>query len=545
MTDVPGYLEKIAQGKFEEAYQINLEDNVLPGVLGRICVRPCQKECRHNWSDINGTVEICHLKRSAADRTTGQTAPPASWFAATGKRVAVVGGGPAGLAAARELRRYGHEVTIYEKEPQLGGMLVDGIPRFRLPLNVIEQEIALITGTGIGVVTGKVVDRDAMTGLLADHDAVVVATGTVKPNTIEIPGLSSEHFCTGLEFLKQYNQGGIEHLQGDVVIIGGGFTAVDSARSCARTARKLLGQNGAVTVVYRRSEHYMAADLIELEEMERENIRIMTLLSPVAVTLDEGALSSVRFRKNYLGKGSTEGKPEIIPVEGSDFDIACSHLIVAIGQQQDWSLLPEGVQLTEKYRTSDARIYTAGDFQNGSLDVIHSIADGKEAAAAIDTYLMGAPRREKVLLVESAHDNGETGRYRQHDLQEPPPMQQLDLERRIPSNPEVELGFTDQQTGIHATRCYLCHYKFEIDQDICIHCNWCIDVSPRNCIHQISHFDKDANGAIVAAHPADSVEQATFVWIDNKNCIRCGKCLRVCPTKAISMKKTKLVHCPA
>jgi ferredoxin-nitrite reductase len=158
-TNVPDYIEKIAQGKHEDAYRINLEDNVLPGVLGRICVRPCQAECRHNWTDINGTVEICHLKRSAADRTAVKGAPLAPWFPDTGHRVAVIGGGPAGLAAARELRRFGHGVTIFDKEPQLGGMLVDGIPRFRLPLPVIQEEIDLITGAGIEVRTGTQITR--------------------------------------------------------------------------------------------------------------------------------------------------------------------------------------------------------------------------------------------------------------------------------------------------------------------------------------------------------------------------------------------------
>ena len=544
-TNVPGYIEKIAQGDHEAAYQINLEDNVLPGVLGRLCVRPCQKQCRHTWTDINGTVEICHLKRSAADRTAAKGSPLAPWFPDTGHRVAVIGGGPAGLAAARELRRFGHGVTIFDKEPQLGGMLVDGIPRFRLPLPVIQEEISLITGSGIEVQTGTPVDRKRLAAIAAEYQAVVLATGTVNPNLVDIEGLTPDLVTTGLVFMKNYNHGAIAHLDGDVVIIGGGFTAVDSARSCARTARQLLGNNGKVTIVYRRNEQHMAADLSEFEEMARENITVLTLLSPVSVTVILGKLEAIRLRKNYLGKGSTAGKPEIIPVEGSDFDLNCNHLILAIGQQQDWSLLPEGVTLTEKFRTTDPGIFTAGDFQSGSLDVIHAIADGKEVAAVIDTVLMGQSRREQKLLIEPAHDNGETGRYRQHDLQDSLPMRSLELPLRIPSDPEVSMGFNDEETRVHATRCYLCHYKFEIDQNKCIHCNWCLDVSPRKCIHQVSHFDTDEHGVIQKAHPAESAADATFIWIDNKNCIRCGKCLRVCPTRAISMRKTTLVSCPA
>lgn len=542
LTNVPAYIEKISQGKYDEAYAINLEDNVLPGVLGRICARPCQKECRHNWTDINGAVEICYLKRSAADRIEMKSESPKPYFEDTKQRVAIIGGGPAGLACARELKRYGHQVTLFEKEKQLGGMLVDGIPRFRLPENIIHQEISQIVETGIEVRTGQYIDTNKLAQLLSEFSAVVVSTGTVKANSLEIKGLEEKDAYSGLDFMKSYNRGEIQKLSGDVVIIGGGFTAVDSARACARTAKKLLGNRGDVTIVYRRTERFMAADYEELEEMERENIKILTLLSPVSVTKKKDQLESITLQKNYLGQTEKNGKPEIIPVEDGLLTLTCKHLIVAIGQKQDFSILPQGITRTQKFETSHPKLFTAGDFANGSLDVIHSIADGKEVSARIDTYMMGYKRLVKKIKIEKAHANGESGRQRQHDLQMPLPMQNLELKKRVFENKEVALGFDEKETDLHATRCYYCHYKFQIDQDKCIHCNWCIDVAPRNCIHKISHFDKDDEGIITKAYPAENDEETTFIWINSKDCIRCGKCLRVCPVQAIEMKKTTIVQ---
>lgn len=538
-TDIPGYIEKISQGKHDEAYLINLEDNVMPGVLGRICVRPCQTKCRHNWTDINGSVEICSLKRSAADRKTTKDFMPAPYFTATGKSVAVIGGGPAGLAAARELKRYGHDVTIFEKETYLGGMLVDGIPRYRLPIDIIEEEVDRIIDSGILVKT-ECVDQERLTQISKEFDAVVVATGTTLSNSLQLEGIAESEIYTGLDFMKSYNHKEIKRLSGDIVIIGGGFTAVDSARSCARAARKLKGAEGNITIVYRRSLEYMAADQKELDEMDEESVQIRTLLTPVRAIKENGKLTAVVFQKNYLKSNPNTSKPDILPVEDGFVTIACSHLIIAIGQKADISILPENVTLAADYRTTAPNIFTIGDFFTGSLDVIHSIADGKNVSEQIDTFLMGKARRVKGVTISKAHENGENNRRRAHDVQRPLAMHTIPVVKRAVNNKEVQKGFDDLQTDLHANRCYFCHYKFQIDQDMCIHCNWCIDVTPRNCIKKVSEFTYDKNGEVTSVKEATSDDDATFIWIDSEQCIRCGKCLRTCPTKAIKMIKSTI-----
>ncbi len=542
-TNVPGYIEKIAQGRYDEAYAINLEDNVMPGVLGRICVKPCQDKCRHNWTDINGAVEICYLKRSAADRIQYDVQLPKPYFEPTGRKVAVIGGGPAGLAAARELKRYGHHVALFEKNDYLGGMLVDGIPRYRLPEQVIDVEIKQIIDSGIEVQTGKSIDQEALGKLIEEYDNIVVATGTVLSNNLKLDGIEPDEVPSGLEFMNEYNHGRIQSLKGDVVIIGGGFTAVDSARSCARTARKLMGNNGRVCVVYRRSLEFMAADKKELDEMAEENIEIKTLLSPVRVNKLKGKITSVVFQKNYLKRGGGGGKPEIVPVADAFIEIPCSHVIIAIGQKQDYSILPTGVRVTDGYRTNHPKVFAIGDFYSGSVDVIHSIADGKQVSALIDTVLTGEERIKKGILVEKSHPFGENDRRRAHDVQKPVEMPSLPLKKRAGDNPEVQKGFDDAGTQLHATRCYFCHYKLQIDQDKCIHCNWCIDVTPRKCIKKVEGFDYEADGSIKTVRESQNDEDTSFIWIDSEQCIRCGKCIRVCPVSAIEMVKTTVTPC--
>jgi sulfite reductase beta subunit-like hemoprotein/NADPH-dependent glutamate synthase beta subunit-like oxidoreductase/ferredoxin len=531
-TNIPEYIRHIAHGRLDEAALINQEDNVLPGILGRICTRPCEIRCRYQWTSIKGPVRICNLKRTAADGKTKPFSPLPPYYGPSGRKIAIIGGGPAGLTAARELKRLGHDVTIFEREPYLGGQIRIGVPVFRLPREVVEEDIAAIIQSGIEVKLNHEIHGEDLSRLVAQFDAALIAAGANKPRALEMDGLPDGSGIEGLRFMQLYNDGRPLPISGDVIIIGGGFTAVD----CARTARRLLGPEANVGIMYRRGEAQMAATHEELMAMREENIRIETLVTPLVGKADNGKLRAVVFERNILGPAIDGGKPAFIPVPDSEFEVPCDTLIFSIGQERDKDVLPKGIRINGDHQTSDEKLFVAGDFfAANSADVINAIADGKLAAEKIDAYLTGEKRLNKFVWIETANI---TGRLRDHDLVDTPEMPMLPLLERGQRD-EVELGFTPEAADLHAWRCYLCNYKFEIDQDKCIHCDWCIKVSPRNCILRLGRLELDADGAAKnwTELPADDPDAATYIWIDADQCIRCGNCINVCPVDAISVRK--------
>ena len=520
-TDIPGYLEAIAQGDYARAYRINLEDNVFPAVLGRVCTRPCEPACRHGWKGLGEPVAICFSKRSAADFQ--QHAAPVvldKLFPATGRKIVVVGAGAAGLAAARDLARYGHAVTVLERHTEPGGMMVQGIPPFRLPRDLVAREIDQIRALGVEIRCGVSVGEDVKLSELArTYDAVVLAAGTTRPHRPELAGVASRGVRHGLEFLRAVHAGEKISLGRRVAVIGGGFTAVD----CARTAKRLGAEE--VAVFYRRTADEMYITPGEVEEMAHEGIRFETQASPEAVLERAGVVAGVRFVRTEPGKPDAVGRRSFHAIPGTGFTVDVDSILLGTGQTADEGWVEA---------TTDALVVKTGDFAAGARSLIEAIADGRKCARQVDARLMGGDRLQAVVQVEDAAGTGRT-----RDLDALPrqamPVRPL-AERGLAV--EVETGYPEEIARTEAKRCYLCHYKFEIDNELCIYCDRCLKVKPvEGCIVKVREMIYDAEGRITGHRPATGAKDYNLLYIDQSQCIRCGACKEVCPVECIDVQK--------
>jgi NADPH-dependent glutamate synthase beta subunit-like oxidoreductase/ferredoxin len=560
-TDIPRYLTEIHDGDYAAAYRTNLLDNVFPAVLGRVCARPCEKACRHGWENLGASVAICFSKRSAAD--FNPEADPVvlePLFAPSGKRIAVVGGGVAGLTAARELARFGHTVTVYEKHSRPGGMMNQGIPVFRLPRAHIEREIEQIRRMGVTILSNTPIGKDSipLEKLAETFDAVVLAAGTLRPNMLSIPGAGLEGIRHGLDFLLEVNETGSAPVGRDIVVIGGGFTAMD----CARSARRLgVGPQAApgtdwrslplekstavVNVYYRRSVNEMLVTPGEIEELEHEGIGMFTLVSPVAYVGNAGRVRAIRFIRNRLGEPDSSGRRRPEPVAGSEFEVPADLVLLATGQFPDtgWmeGPLKDGLVAPDQwlrsgggYRTAHPRIFAAGDFAGGASSLIDAIGHAKDCARTVDEALTGLRRLEDVARIE---DDTTTRRNREMDAVPLQTMPALPPGTRTPEG-EVETGYSQALAVDEAQRCYRCHYKYEIDADKCIYCDWCIKAKPRpNCIVKVRGLVYGDEGQITGFERALGSEDTTLIYINQEDCIRCNACVDACPVDCISIQK--------
>jgi formate dehydrogenase major subunit len=378
-TNIPAYIWAILEEKYGLSYEINREANVLPGILGRICSRPCEDVCRHGWPGNGEPVNICHLKRSASDLKHRGHRITESLYAPSGKRVAVVGAGPAGVAAAHDLSLLGHDVTIFEREHEAGGMLRYGIPEFRLPRDVLTIELHNALRLGVELITGTAVGNDPgdikLADLRRDYDAVLLSTGSMAAIDLPLQDESADRPARdipgveyGLKFLMELHRGENKSVGRRVAVVGAGFTALD----CARVARRLGARE--VTIHIRTTEEYIPVTKDEIFEAKREGIKILGLRTPAKLITDQaGCLSAVEFVQNRLGGWRENGRRQAIAIDNSEFLEPCDTLLVAIGQKTlndylDIKLELDrwgSVSVDDKGMSSHEGIFAAGDYVKG------------------------------------------------------------------------------------------------------------------------------------------------------------------------------------
>jgi NADPH-dependent glutamate synthase beta subunit-like oxidoreductase/Pyruvate/2-oxoacid:ferredoxin oxidoreductase delta subunit len=576
-TDISRYIALIADGRYADSFELNREHNVFPGCLGRMCARPCEDACRRK--EVDAPIGICYLKRVAADyrgETRREFAPPPN-----GKSVAIVGAGVCGLTTGRQLARRGYSVDIYERFPVPGGVMWTGVPEWRLPRDVIAEEVSLITDLGVRVHYNTEVGKDVHLKDLADNnDAVVLTAGCQVASTMGVPGEDLKGVVSGLQFLEDVALGQEDVWVGRrVVTVGGGFTSMD----CVRTVLRLGSERSVMT--YRRTVQEIPVEELELEEAEIEGVEIMYMVTPTRVIGDEdGNVMAIELVRNELGEPDASGRRRPMPVEGSEFLIECDMVIVAIGQKQDNRFQEgmfektdrRGVPLLDQNLKSIEydNIWAAGDYVINPTNFISSIGEGKRVSEAIDMALMGtAPKKKEMeitrvptefvstpnsLLSEGVAEWSMTAMSRRLVWGDDyagvgrQGMPMLPVPERgvgtLDNTLETEMGYTKSIGFEEAKRCLQCQLNIFIDGNRCILCNCCGDVCPHQCIEMISpdriySIDNDVELAEMAR--AELGPFAAAMVIDERSCIRCGLCVDWCPTECLTMDHFRVTPAPA
>ncbi len=552
-TNIPAYIWAIMEGEYGSAYEINREANVLPGVLGRICSRPCEAKCRHGWPGNGASVNICHLKRASADLKHAGHRITESLYSPSGKRVAIIGAGPAGVAAAHDLSLLGHDVTILEREAEPGGMLRYGIPEFRLPRDTLRIELHNALRLGVELKTGVAVGNGegevSLAELRRDFDAVLLAAGCTAaldlPLKDEAPGGRADRIDGveyGFDFLLDLHRGAARSVGKRVAVVGAGFTALD----CARVALRLGAEE--VMIHIRTGEEYIPVSKEEIFDAKREHVHINGLRTPVDLLVDDsGHVRAVEFVQNRLGGWRPNGRRKAIPIEGSEFTVGCDTVLIAIGQKTVHDFLDTDIRLDrwdnadvdDRGMTSIDGVFAAGDYVKGASTVIAAIGHAREVALGIDTWLMGRERRRKMVRISPVD---KPQRERTFDFIPQQHMPTEDIATRCQSlTREVETGYDAGLAFEESKRCYLCNLSYQIDPDNCIFCRACIDVAPKNCIKMVEGIGINADGTYGDLIEAGEWNRVGAIWIDNNECIRCGACYHVCPTRCISIARKEFV----
>ena len=458
--NVSGYIALVAAGRFQDAYNLIMQENPFPAICGRICTRPCETKCRRNT--VDESVAIRDLKRFAADYAFKNELPykVQLTFARKGKRVAIIGAGASGLTCGYYLVNIGYDVDVYESQNVAGGVLAFGIPEYRLPEHILQHEIDLIKQAGVNIILNKEIGKDIdFKKLREDYDAIYVATGTQYPGRVNIEGEDLQGVMHGITFLKETNLKGDIELHGTVAIIGGGNTAIDSARTALRIGAE------RVVVLYRRNKSSMPAYVEEVKEAEEEGVEIMELIAPKKFIGEDGKVTGIECVKMKLSEFDNSGRRKSTEIAGSNFVLDVNFVIPAVSQYADLPFISKeeiGVTEwgtfvidTETQMSTMEGVFAGGDVTRGPDTVITAIADGKKAATAIDLYLGGNGLLNKGTPIEipSVFDNDEIVAHPQFD------MEILSPEERKQSFAEVVLGFHKLNAIAEAMRCLHCERR--------------------------------------------------------------------------------------
>ncbi len=516
--DIPGYVGAIAAGNDAEALRIIKERLPLPRIVGRVCPRPCESACRR--AQVDGKpVAICHLKRFAADNVgheQARIAPP------TGKRVAVVGSGPAGLTAAYYLALAGHQVIILEAHSQPGGMVLNGIPPYRLPREVIAADVADILDLGVELRLNTRFGEDVSIEDLEreGYSATFLAIGAQCGSTGSLPGADeTEGVYSAVEFLESGNAGTWHRDLGRTLVVGGGFTAVDAARSALR-----LGAS-EVAIAYRRTRDEMPATAEEVNEAEDEGSELLILTSPISLTADEGRLTGVVCQKMALGEPDKSGRRRPEPIAGSEFTLAADTLILAVGQEVEGEDVANVCELTSRgtiaadkltLLTSRPGVFAGGDCETGPATVVEAIAAGRRAAVAIDAYVSG---RSPQTACSAPGARLERHQPRFFDIGAKPlsdaargamPVLPVAARRNFD---EVELGYDEAAARSEAARCLQCT---------------CHEASVCELQRLSISYGAGTTEFTGESGQFDLFDGTPILQLDRKRCIKCHQCIRVC-----------------
>ncbi|HWQ73978.1 MAG TPA: FAD-dependent oxidoreductase [Syntrophomonas sp.] len=513
-TDCQGYVGLIANGEYLEALKLIREQIPLPASIGLVCPHPCEEACRRQL--LEAPVSIAALKLFAAEQDIYKDNPLVPVPEAnTGQRVAIIGAGPAGLTAAYYLALEGHEVVIYEAMPQAGGMLRYGIPQYRLPKEILDQEISLIESLGVDILCNTRINRDVSFDYIRqNYDAVFVGIGAWKYTRIGCPGEDVEGVVGGIDFLREAALNGDAHIGARVAVIGGGNTAMDAARTAVR-----LGAE-EVMVLYRRTREEMPAEDIEIEEAEEEGVVFKFLLAPEEIIAEDGRAVAIRCQKMQLGEPDSSGRRKPVPIEGAEELIPVDTIIAAIGQQVDASDLP-GIGIdkwkcigtdADSLQTNLEGVFAGGDAATGPGIAVGAIAQGKKAAVAMHAYLCGQelPRSEQYTVERTgltADDFAAVERVeRVKPVHRDPAVRRGDF---------LEIGgrMTAEQARREAGRCLECG---------------CQDYFECKLIHYAGEYEVDPRQLAGDKHPIMEHDEHPYIERDAAKCILCGLCIRIC-----------------